>query len=156
MEDVISVLDIVYEIDDSCELAAIFEEASIPLLEHIDFTGLCYAERFAPVLKFDGSYKGLPMSAEVYFNNMLWPRTEGATITWQADWEPDPAPGRIDLCGRDDCRYGMSNEDFQTLNNGQVPTYYKLIANSEGRLRIAYWWFYGCLLYTSPSPRDRS
>jgi len=41
----------------------------------------------------------------------------------------------------------MQNNSFQTLVNGDVPTYYKVISDidtlDEGRLRIAYWWFYG-------------
>ena len=41
----------------------------------------------------------------------------------------------------------MQNSDFSNLANGQVPTYYQAISDrettKEGRLRIAYWWFYG-------------
>ena len=37
----------------------------------------------------------------------------------------------------------MSNRDYPTLINGEIPTYYRVIYNAEGRARIAYWWFYG-------------
>jgi hypothetical protein len=44
-------------------------------------------QRFAPVLKFDGNYKGLPMSAQAYFLNMLnvpgvSPVIDGDNIYW--------------------------------------------------------------------------
>jgi len=38
---------------------------------------------------------------------------------------------------------GLSNENFSTLANGEVPTYYRVIYHPDGRARIAYWWFYG-------------
>jgi hypothetical protein len=58
-------------------------------------------------------------------------------------WIAQILPKRMELCGRDDCQFGMSNKDFNTLTNGQVPTYYRVIYGSDGRARIAYWWFYG-------------
>ena len=50
-------------------------------------------QRFAPVLAFDGSYEGLPMSAEAYFQNMLTipdvtPIIAGTNITWGAERYP--------------------------------------------------------------------
>ena len=50
-------------------------------------------QRFAPVLNFDGSYAGLPMSAEAYFQNMLnvpgvSPIIAGSNITWAAERHP--------------------------------------------------------------------
>lgn len=63
----------------------------------------------------------------------------------------DPTSGLFwpikSVCGRDECNNGMSNNDFQTLTDGKVPTYFKVISDRTsldlGRLRIAYWWFYG-------------
>jgi len=55
-------------------------------------------------------------------------------------------PQRVELWGRDESEFGMSNPDFDTLTNGEVPTYYRVIYEGEagdGRARIAYWWFYG-------------
>jgi hypothetical protein len=37
----------------------------------------------------------------------------------------------------------MSNQDYTTLTNGEVPTYYRVSYHDDGRARIAYWWFYG-------------
>ena len=51
---------------------------------------------------------------------------------------------RSNLCGRDDCQWGLSNNNFATLTNGDVPTYYRVSYDpATGRARIAYWWFYG-------------
>ena len=67
-------------------------------------------QRFAPVLKFDGNYKGLPMSAEAYFLNMLnvpglSPVIAGNRISWRAESNPAEALGRVWCCGRDDCKW---------------------------------------------------
>jgi hypothetical protein len=111
-------------------------------------------QRFAPVLKFHGDYDGLPMSAEAYFRNMLnvpgvSPVIDGDEIYWRAEDDPAPGEGRVLCCGRDLdpddlCKYGMSNEDFATLSNGEVPTYYRVYYDPDsGSARIEYWWFYG-------------
>jgi hypothetical protein len=161
------------------------------------------AQRFAPVLKFDEHFVGLPMSAEVYFRNMMnvpgvSPVVQDGGIAWQTEryplpyalfpdhyawdsvryystihtangdgdghaellrsgasgietdmhtaggfWQPLSMPSRVLLCGRDGCQFGMTNESMHTLTSGQVPTYYRVIYDEEGRARIAYWWFYG-------------
>lgn len=124
----------------------------------IEFTTLPTIERFAPVLGFDRDAQGYPMSAEYYFTNMLEPvpDEDARTITWlpQGDREngprEDPELGIKILCGRDDCARGMQNVDFNTLREGQIPTYYQVILHSTGRLRIKYWWFYGFQEHVAP------
>ena len=137
---------------DTIEAERILHQIGFPEEAYIDFTAFEWIERFAPVLMFDGSHKGLPMSAEVYFESgLLRPAVDenAGTIRWVTDWEPEcnPAKGIYGQCGRDECTCGMQNNSFQTLVNGDVPTYYKVVsdidASDEGRLRIVYWWFYG-------------
>ncbi len=76
-------------------------------------------------------------------------------IVWRPDvdpWNgPCDKPGVESLCGRDHYTCGMQNTEFGTLVNGEVPTYYKVVSDIDsavdtgpkGRIRIAYWWFYG-------------
>jgi hypothetical protein len=141
------------------EAEKVLHQIGFPQEEYIDFTALEWVERFAPVLMFDGSHNGLPMSAQVYFESGLLKPTvdeNAGTIRWTTDWNPacDPARGITSQCGRDECTCGMQNNDFQTLINGQVPTYYKVISDIEtsddGRIRIAYWWFYGFQPHCNP------
>jgi hypothetical protein len=150
-------------------------------------------ERFAPVLKFDGSVKDLPMCADTYFLNMMFDPgvspviEDGTSIRWKTTDKPSKLgygpfsdldgyggdakyystiqtadvdgdgqaellgrgsrgiesyiyssselwvllspPNRVKNCGRDSCRYGMSNRAYQTLINGEMPTYYRVIYN---------------------------
>jgi predicted transcriptional regulator len=45
------------------------------------------------------------------------------------------------------------NGDFNTLINGMVPTYFKVMScPATGRLRITYWWFYGFQPACNPWP----
>ena len=113
------------------------------------------AKRFAPALKFDRAHKGLPMSAQVYFETILNPvvnKPRKGLITWTTPWDgPCGKPGVIRIRGRDESNCGMENTNFQTLKNGQVPTYFRFISADNGRLRIAYWWFYGFQRHCNPS-----
>lgn len=144
---------------DSAQLEYIFDSLCFPEEQYLSLTALSVVSRFTPVLKFDKAYKGLPMSADVYFNVVMDPfvnETE-KTITWSAPGYPDSEPywdsksehwWPVELvCSRDECKNGMNNNDFATLNAGKVPTYFHVISDrdglAEGRLRIAYWWFYG-------------
>ena len=149
--EIYRVLKDIYLID-TMEAERILHQIGFPEEAYIDFTAFEWVERFAPVLMFDGSHKGLPMSAEMYFKSgLLKPvvNENAGTISWTTKWEPDcdPAKGIYGQCGRDECTCGMQNNSFPTLVNGDVPTYYKVISDidtvDEGRLRIAYWWFYG-------------
>lgn len=116
--------------------------------DYLEFTTYAWVSRYAPVLKFDSAHKGLPMSAQVYFETILDPYTITGNISWGTPWDgPCGEPGVVLLCARDECTCGMENNDFSKLLSGEVPTYYKVISDiedgDEGRLRIAYWWFYG-------------
>jgi hypothetical protein len=122
-------------------------------------------KKFAPVLKFDQAYKGLPMSAQVYFDTMMTPkfdlgaeaanRAADGLVTWTTPWDgPCGEAGVIKVPGRDESNCGMQNNDFQTLLDGRVPTYYNVISDEEGRLRIAYWWYYGFQKYCNPNKCD--
>jgi hypothetical protein len=146
------VLMVVFDIQNEVDVEEILYAAGYDPAEFIDFTARGSVETFAPVLKFDGSYKGIPMSAQTYFQTMLTltanPTTE--TITWTTPWDgPSPCVGGglISVCSRDECNCGMQNNNFSTLTTGEVPTYYMALSDIEttgdGRLRIAYWWFYG-------------
>jgi len=156
--EIYKVLKDIYLVD-TMEAERILHQIGFPEEAYIDFTAQEWVERFAPVLMFDGSHKGLPMSAEVYFESgLLKPVVDenAGTIRWATDWEPacDAARGITPQCGRDECTCGMQNNDFQTLINGDIPTYYKVISDidtlDEGRLRIAYWWFYGFQPHCNP------
>ena len=150
------VLMLVFDIQDEVEMEEILHTAGYPSVEFVDFTAWRSIRRFAPVLKFDGSHKGLPMSAQDYFQSMLTLTANPATgqVTWTVPWDgPSPCnvEGRVTVCSRDECNCGMWNDDFSTLTSGEVPTYYMAISDLEttgdGRLRIAYWWFYGFQSY---------
>jgi len=134
--------------------------------EYLESTALPFVEKFAPVLYFDQAHKGLPMSAQVYFATMMSPSPddpEAGKITWTTPWDGPCYPdcsncGAMMIDGRDESNCGMQNNDFSTLTNGQVPTYYKVISDIDstvdtgpkGRLRIMYWWFYGFQKYCNP------
>ncbi|XXF78842.1 hypothetical protein P2318_03515 [Myxococcaceae bacterium GXIMD 01537] len=70
--------------------------------------------KFAPRLRFDGSARGYPMSAQVFYDN--------AVVT--------PQQTRIE------------NRDASTLGTGTLPTYYQVTECGQ-QVRIKYWWFYG-------------
>lgn len=152
-------LQAVYGITDVVEAERILFEGGFSPDEYLESTALSWVEAFSPVLRFDGSHHGLPMSAETYFTSgLLYPVVGAGTIWWTTDWNPacDPGKGIVSHCGRDECTCGMSNNSFQALSSGQVPTYYKVISDievgDEGRLRIAYWWFYGFQPYCNDFP----
>ncbi|XXF78841.1 hypothetical protein P2318_03510 [Myxococcaceae bacterium GXIMD 01537] len=71
--------------------------------------------KFAPRLRFDGSARGYPMSAQVFY--------DGAVLTSR------PTP--------------LQNTDASTLGTGTLPTYYQVIECGQQQVRIKYWWFYG-------------
>ncbi len=134
-----------------------------PPEEYLESTALPFVKKFAPVLYFDKAHKGLPMSAQVYFQTMMNPYADSTsgTITWTTPWHgPCGKPGVIWIVGRDESNCGMQNNDFSTLINGEIPTYYKVISDidsdvdtgDKGRLRIAYWWFYGFQRYCNSYP----
>jgi hypothetical protein len=143
------VLMLVFDIQDEIQVERILFAAGYEMEEFIDFTAFGTVEKFAPVLYFDGSHLGLPMSAQVYFETVLdLALAPGDCIKWKTSFDgPCGREGVVSLCGRDDCSCGMHNNTFQTLTDGQVPTYYKVISDietvDEGRVRIAYWWYYG-------------
>jgi len=146
------VLMAVFDIQDEVEIEEILYAAGYDPTEFIDFTARGSVEKFAPVLKFDGSYKGIPMSAQTYFQTMLTLTADPATdtITWTTPWDgPSPCEGGglKSVCSRDECNCGMQNSNFSALTAGEVPTYYMALSDikttGDGRLRIAYWWFYG-------------
>ena len=97
--------------------------------EYLEFTALEWVSRFAPALEFDGSYRGLPMSADLYFNTILDPTPNypsNGKITWTTLWNgPCGRPGVVSLCARDECTCGMENNDFARLLAGDVPTDFK-------------------------------
>lgn len=142
-----------YNIHNETAIEKILYNAGYKPAEFVDFTALGSIRKFTPVLKFDGSYNGLPMSAQAYFHSMLTLSADPAKkeITWTVPWDgPSPclySMGLSEQCGRDECNCGMQNTVFSKLSNGEVPTYYMAISDiettGEGRLRIAYWWFYG-------------
>lgn len=148
-------------ITDMFELEAIFECLCFPEDQYLSLTALPVISRFTPVLKFDKKYNGLPMPAGIYFKGMMSRVVNDVdgTITWSVG---DNGPGSFKwvddewgigwwrgwVCGKDECDYGMENNIIDFLHYGfVVPTYFKVISDKEalnqGRLRIAYWWFYG-------------
>ena len=104
-------------------------------------------KRYSPILKFDKAHEGLPMSAQSYFETMMVPAVDSnrGTITWTTPWDGPCGDLGVDTVhGRDEANCGMQNNDFQTLRDARVPTYFKVLSEAgSGRLRIAYWWFYG-------------
>ena len=161
-------LMLVFGIQDEILIEKILFAAGYKVEEFIDFTAIESVRRFAPVLYFDKAHKGLPMSAQDYFNTMMFncvvdPVSE--TITWNAGWDGPPVgtPGTIQVPGRDEHNTGMQNNDFSKLRNGEIPTYFKVISDMDsdvptgpkGRLRIAYWWFYGFQRYCNSFPLTR-
>ncbi len=160
LEDIYQALTETMGITDGMELEGIFEDLCFPESEFLSLTALPVVSRFTPVLKFDKAWKGLPMSADVYFNAVLSPlaNESDGTITWTTPWNGPPLGSYWDstsgmfwdvvtVCGRDECNNGMNNNDFITLTNGKVPTYFDVVSDkgylNEGRLRISYWWYYG-------------
>ena len=154
-----------YGLDDVAQLDEILNAAGYLREEYLGIIHLEKVKQFAPILQFDKAHSGLPMSAGVYFDSgLLYPalvypseNPDEACLIWTTDWEPpcDPAKGIFPQNGRDEATCGMSNNDFQKLRDGAVPTYYKVIAKgeagNEGRLRIAYWWFYGFQKHCNPA-----
>ncbi|MHC4087997.1 MAG: right-handed parallel beta-helix repeat-containing protein [Planctomycetota bacterium] len=149
---------------DGFSIEQILYDAGYPPDEYLESTALSFVKKFAPVLYFHRDPKGLPMSAQVYFETMMSPRPDAPSvgqITWSTPWNgPCGMPGVIYCNGRDeDNTCGMQNfNDFSTLVNGEIPTYYKVVSDidsveptgDKGRLRIAYWWFYGFQKYCNP------
>ncbi len=127
--------------------------------EFMDITAFETVKKFTPILWFDQAYWGLPMSAQEYFDRVMNEPTNSPQMTQEYIWWTTgyygPCPqwpdcsqcGMIPLCGRGGpeggCVCGIENSDFNTLLNGEVPTYYHVISEPGGRLRIQYWWFYG-------------
>jgi hypothetical protein len=161
-------LMLVFDIQDEILIEKILFAAGYKMEEFIDFTAIESIKKFAPVLYFDMAHKGLPMSAQLYFDTMMFncvvdPTTK--TITWNAGWDGPPVgtPGTIQVPGRDEHNTGMQNNDFSKLRDGEVPTYFKVISDIDsdvptgprGRLRIAYWWFYGFQRYCNSFPLTR-
>jgi hypothetical protein len=158
-------LMLVFDIRDEILIEKILFAAGYKVEEFIDFTAIESVKRFAPVLYFDRAHKGLPMSAQLYFDTMMFnrvvdPVTE--TITWNAGWDGPPVgtPGTIQVPGRDEHNTGMQNNDFSKLRDGEIPTYFKVMSDIDsdvptgpkGRLRITYWWFYGFQQYCNSFP----
>ncbi len=143
------VLMLVFNIQDEILVERILFAAGYEMEEFIDFTALGTVKKFAPVLYFDGSHYGLPMSAQVYFETVMdLALAPGDCIKWNTPFDgPCGREGVESLCGRDACSCGMHNNNFQKLTDGEVPTYYKVISDietvDEGRVRIVYWWYYG-------------
>ncbi len=139
-------------IADPREIEVILEGLGHAEDDVLHLTSLPTVQRFAPFLGFDSKYRGLPMSANAYFQAMMEPKadTRDMTILWgpKGDYDDgpplNPALGIKEVCGRDECDSGMSNEDLGSLHRGDVPTYYDVIREpGTGRLMITYWWFYG-------------
>ena len=114
-------------------------------------------KRFAPVLAFDSSQQGYPMSAEVFFERMLREERNAAEseVTWvgrQADRSLEPPLGYT-YSRVPSSRDSSSDNWYWTvqtapgeknlLNRGTRPTYYSVAPHPNGALRIMYWWFYG-------------
>ena len=135
------VLTQVFGITDVIRAERILHDAGYPMEEYLEFTALDSVREFAPLVGFDRAHRGLPMSAETYFNRVLVPSI--SVPTWSITWVPRAdAPDR--LCGRDECAQGMQNNDMGLLQAGSVPTYFQVISDVDsGRLRIQYWWYYG-------------
>lgn len=159
MEEINSVMTVIYEMDDPCELDLLYRDAGIPPNE-VPFFRI--VKRFAPVLGFDSDWPdhGLPMSAQVYFETMLHPELDAyGKIFWTTptpDDGPCGEPGVVPVCTWGECDCGMHNNNFQSLTDGQVPTYFQYSCNEEGRLRIVYWWFYGFQPACNPTPGSKS
>jgi len=139
------VLTKTYNLSDVFAVEDSLEDLGFAPAEVLELTARPAVERFAPVLGFDRDFRGLPMSAEAYFQNMLTPRIQGTNMYWASEALPPLYVFcRTRVCGREACENGMSNSDFKLLQHGQVPTYYSVVRDDQGkRLRIAYWWFYG-------------
>ena len=71
LEDLHLVLTEAFGITDVFELESIFASLCIPPEEYLEITALESIQRFAPVLRFDRAYWGLPMSAQRWFDEML-------------------------------------------------------------------------------------
>lgn len=71
VEDLHLVLSDTFGIGDVFELERIFDELCVPPEEYLEITALGPIERFAPALRFDRAYWGLPMSAQRWFDEML-------------------------------------------------------------------------------------
>ena len=102
----------------------------------------------------------LDFSARVLHSKSRADRIPAYLITWTTPWDgPEGKPGVIKVPGRDEKNWGMQNNDFSKLVDAQIPTYYKVISDIDstvptgprGRLRIAYWWFYGFQTYCNPA-----
>ncbi|UJR34465.1 hypothetical protein I4U23_021872 [Adineta vaga] len=74
-----------------------------------------YVEKFAPELRFDRAAIGYPMSVQTYYDAM----------------KKDTSSS-----------FRKENTEIKTINNGSIPTYYRL-RNDGKQIRILYWWFYG-------------
>ena len=61
--------DVADEVNDSIYIPIIMHRAN-PVIPPDERE---LVERFAPVLKFDGSARAFPMSGETYFENMMFP-----------------------------------------------------------------------------------
>jgi hypothetical protein len=85
------------------------------------------------------------------------PRPCGPAAGWE--WTPEQPYTLSCIAGREDddpCRCGVNNTYPGTLEFRLVPTYYQVVPESPGggRLRIAYWWFYGWQGWCSPVGED--
>jgi hypothetical protein len=140
-QETYDVLTQVYGIQDVIFAEQILYNAGYLPEEYLEFTAIATIRRFAPILGIDRAYRGLPMSADDYFFRMM--RSEVDEDLREVTWLPR-TDGPTELCGRDECNRGMQNTDFGLLILGAVPTYFKVISDvATGRLRIAYWWYYG-------------
>jgi len=160
LRDIYLALTEIMGVTDSAELETIFSSLCFPEDEYLSLTALPVVSRFAPVLKFDKAHKGLPMSADVYFSTMMTVGVDivNKKIIWYTPWGGPPAGYYYDSTSelswavfpierRGELTNGMSNTNFLTLTQGKVPTYFKVVSDrgalNQGRLRIAYWWYYG-------------
>jgi len=103
-----------------------------------------YVRAFAPILKFDGSAPdpsledgGLPMDAQLWFDEMLCGETGGP----QPHHDAGGGAAVRAACAQHSIPWGNGNMD--PLLAGEVPTYFRARIAPTGQLRIDYWWFYG-------------
>lgn len=120
-----AVLQSAYSITDLAVIEEMLNAAGYLASDILPVTEFPTIAKFAPVLWFDRAASTFPMSAQVYFEEMLC---------------SDPLNYAALGCPKHPVGWG--NNDLVSLQTGSVPTYFN-IEQCGKQLRIRYWWFYG-------------
>jgi hypothetical protein len=139
--EVYDMLAEIFELDASDGLAVLVA-AGFTEEEALGGVRVGLARKFAPQLRFHSGARHFPMSAEVYFKEVI---ESGYFMNPTCDSSRCEKPHTLvaSWSGYQDPH--MSNQDPSTLadpKKNNIPMYFKMHSCGE-QIRIAYWWFIG-------------